>query len=495
MTPSFKTPRARVGEPPIFEKGAPGRVGVSLPAEDVGDVPLDLPPALLRKVPPLLPEVTEPEVVRHYTRLSQLNASIDTHMYPLGSCTMKYNPRLNERVARMPGFALAHPLAPEGLQRGLLQILCELGLWLQHVTGLDAVTLQPAAGAHGELTGVMMIRAALKDRGDARRKILVPDSAHGTNPATGALNGYEIVPIKTGPEGHVKVEAVRAVMAQDVAAIMMTNPNTLGVFERDIKQIADVVHQGGGLVYMDGANLNALLGVATVADFGVDVVHVNLHKTFSTPHGGGGPGAGPVLCVQALAPYLPTPVVVGPPEAARFDHDRPKSIGKVKSFYGNFGMLLRAHCYINELGAAGVMQVGRDAIVSANYVRAALKGVFELAFDAPTMHEAVFTDKRQKEHGVSTLDVAKRLIDLGFHPPTIYFPLIAPGALMIEPTESEPKETLDEFVAALKQIDREAQETPELVKNAPTLAPARRFDEALAARKPVLRYRRQGSGT
>jgi glycine dehydrogenase subunit 2 len=490
MSPLWKVGGERIGEPPIFEKGAPGRIGVSLPELDVGDIELDLPRELLRETPPMLPEVTEPEVVRHYTRLSQLNASIDTTMYPLGSCTMKYNPRLNERVARMWGFALAHPMHPESMHKGVLQVMAELAAWLKHCTGMDAITLQPAAGAHGELTGVMMIRAALKDRGNARKKILVPDSAHGTNPATSALNGYEVVPLKTGPEGYVRVEAVQAAMGPDVAAIMMTNPNTLGVFERDIKAIADVVHKQGGLVYMDGANLNALLGWAKVADFGVDVVHINLHKTFATPHGGGGPGAGPVACVKALEPFLPRPVVVGRPEAARLDDRRPKSIGKVKSYHGNFAMLLRAHCYMNELGAPGLSRIGRDAILAANYVRTSLKGVFELAYEAPTLHEAVFTDKLQKERGVTTLDVAKRLIDKGFHPPTVYFPLIAPGALMIEPTETEPIETLDAFVMALKEIDRETRESPELVKNAPARAPARRFDEALAARKPVLRYRK-----
>ena len=490
MTPLWKTAGERIGEPPIFEKGAPGRIGVTLPELDIGEVKIDLSAELLREAPPLLPEVTEPEVVRHYTRLSQLNASIDTHMYPLGSCTMKYNPRLTEQVARMSGFALAHPLHPETMSQGVLTVMAELAEWLKHVTGMDAVTLQPAAGAHGELTGMMMVRAALKDRGDARSKVLVPDSAHGTNPASSALNGYEVVPLKTGPEGYVKVEAVRAAMGPDVAAIMMTNPNTLGVFERDIKAIADVVHKGGGLVYMDGANLNALLGWAAVADFGVDVVHINLHKTFATPHGGGGPGAGPVACVTALEPFLPKPVVVGAPGSARLDYNRPKSIGKVKSFHGNFGMLLRAHCYMHELGAPGLSRVGRDAILSANYIRACLKGTYELAFEAPTLHEAVFTDKLQKERGVTTLDVAKRLIDKGFHPPTIYFPLIAPGALMIEPTETEPIEMLDEFVAALVDIDRESKETPELVKNAPSRAPAKRFDEAGAARKPVLRYKK-----
>jgi len=490
MTPLWKPSDERVGEPPIFAKGAPGRIGVALPDMDIDEGTLDLPEELLRAEPPMLPEVSEPEVVRHFTRLSQLNASIDTMMYPLGSCTMKYNPRFGERVARLCGFAAAHPLEPEELHGGILRILAELRDWLRHVTGLTGVSLQPAAGAHGELCGLMMIRAALVDRGDARKKVLVPDSAHGTNPATSALNGYAVVSLETGPEGYVRLDAVKEKMADDVAAIMMTNPNTLGVFERDIRAIADVVHEGGGLVYLDGANMNALLGVAKVADMGVDVMHINLHKTFATPHGGGGPGAGPVACSDTLVPFLPRPVIDGPPENARLDWDRPKSIGKLRSFHGNFGMLLRAHSYMSEMGAEGLQRIGPDAILAANYVRSQLEGTFELAFDAATMHESVFTDKRQKERGISTMDIAKRLIDYGFHPPTVYFPLIAPGALMIEPTESETKESLDEFISAMKAIDRETVDDPELVKNAPHDAPARRFDEAAAARKPVLRYRK-----
>ena len=490
MSPMWKPAEGRIGEPPIFEKGSPGRRGVALPALDIDDLPLELPDAMLRQTPPLLPEVSEPEVVRHFTRLSQLNASIDTMMYPLGSCTMKYNPRVGEKVARMCGFASVHPLDPPALHRGVLRIMAELGDLLKHITGLAGVSLQPAAGAHGELCGLMMIRAALLDRGDPRKKVLVPDSAHGTNPASSALNGYSVVPLKTGPEGHVRLDAVAAAMTEDVAAIMMTNPNTLGIFEKDIRAIADLVHQRGGLVYLDGANMNALLGIAPVSEMGVDVVHINLHKTFSTPHGGGGPGAGPVACSEILEPFLPRPVVTGTPQEAYLDFDRPKSIGKMRSFYGNFGMLLRAHSYIHEMGAEGLRASGRDAIVAANYVRARLRGTYELAFDAPTMHEAVFTDKKQKERGVTTMDVAKRLIDYGFHPPTVYFPLIAPGALMIEPTESEPKEMLDSFVEAMLAINQESIDDPEKVKAAPHTAPARRFDEAAAARKPVLRYRK-----
>ncbi len=484
----WRAAKGRVGEPPIFAKGATGRVGVALPALDVPEEPLGIDAALLRTQAPELPEVSEPEVVRHYTRLSQLNASIDTMMYPLGSCTMKYNPRVGERAARL--FAHAHPLDPDLLHAGLRRILAELRDLLLHITGLSAASLQPAAGAHGELCGLMMIRAALKERGNPRRKVLVPDSAHGTNPATSALNGYEVVPLKTGAEGFVRAESVREVMGPEVAAIMMTNPNTLGVFERDIRAISEVVHAGGGFVYLDGANLNALLGITRVADLGVDVVHINLHKTFTTPHGGGGPGAGPVACVQALEPFLPRPVLVGPPASARFDYNRPKSIGKLRSFYGNAGMLVRAHSYISEMGAAGLSRVGHDAILAANYLRAKLKDIYELAYQAPSLHEVVFTDKKQKGRGVTTLDIAKRLTDFGFHPPTVYFPLIAPGALMVEPTETEPREALDAFVAAMRSIDDESQSSPDTVKQAPHLAPARRFDEAAAARKPVLRWRR-----
>jgi glycine dehydrogenase subunit 2 len=492
VSPLWKPPEGRIGEAPIFEKGAPGRRGVSLPALDIEEQPLDLDEALLRSAPPMLPEVTEPEVVRHYTRLSQLNASIDTHMYPLGSCTMKYNPRVAEKVARLPGFAGTHPLDPEKLHAGIMVVMAELRDWLLHITGLSGITLQPAAGAHGELCGLMMIRAALADRGDARKKVLVPDSAHGTNPATSALNGYQTVQLQTGPGGYVPLEAVEEAMGPDVAAIMMTNPNTLGVFEQEIERIAAVVHDGGGFVYLDGANLNALVGIANVAAMGVDVVHINLHKTFSTPHGGGGPGAGPVACSAALEPFLPRPVLVGRSGEATFDHDRPKSIGKMRSFHGNFGMLLRAHAFVSEMGVEGLSRIGPDAVLAANYVRARLEETYAVAYDVPSMHEVVLTDKNQKERGVTTLDIAKRLIDYGFHPPTVYFPLIAPGALMIEPTESEPLEMLDAFVGAMLEIDRESREEPDTVRSAPHRAPARRFDEATAARKPVLRYRREG---
>jgi len=401
---------------------------------------------------------------------------------------MKYNPRSGEKAARMGSFAYGHPLEPVEFHQANLRIMLELGGYLAKITGLDAVSLQPAAGAQGELCGLMMIRAALTKRGDPRKVVLVPDSAHGTNPATSTLNGYKVKPIKSGPEGYVQAEAVREAMDEDVACIMITNPNTLGIFEAEIQEICDIVHEGGGFVYMDGANLNALLGVAQPASFGIDVMHINLHKTFSTPHGGGGPGSGPVACVAELEPFLPSPVVVGTPEEPRLDYDRPESIGKLRSFHGNFGMIIRAHCFISEHGAEGLKRIGPDAILSANYLRARLKDYYNVAYDTPSMHEVVFNDEKQKEKGATTLDVAKRLIDFGFHPPTIYFPLVVPGALMAEPTETEPLEELNRFIVAMRAVDQEISDHPEELKQAPRTAPARRFDEATAARKPRLRY-------
>ncbi len=485
----WRSLKGRVGEAPLFEKGAPGRKGYVLPELDFEPMAdLGLPDEILRKDDPMLPEVTEFEVVRHFTRLSQLNAAIDTMMYPLGSCTMKYNPRSCEKAARIGSFAYGHPLEPEEFHQANLRVMLELGNYLTKITGLDAVTLQPAAGAHGELCGLMMIRAALTARGDARKVVLVPDSAHGTNPATSALNGYQVKSIVSGPDGYVKAESVREAMNEDVACIMITNPNTLGIFETEIREICDIVHEGGGFVYMDGANLNALLGVAQPAGFGIDVMHINLHKTFSTPHGGGGPGAGPVACVAELEPFLPSPVVVGTPQEPRLDYDRPHSIGKLRSFHGNFGMVIRAHCFISEHGVEGLMRIGRDAILSANYLRARLKEFYKVAYETPSMHEVVFNDEKQKANGASTLDIAKRLIDFGFHPPTVYFPLVVPGALMVEPTETEPLEELNRFVVAMRAVDQEIQDSREDFKDAPRTAPARRFDEATAARKPRLRY-------
>ncbi|MFZ1987053.1 MAG: aminomethyl-transferring glycine dehydrogenase subunit GcvPB, partial [Desulfatitalea sp.] len=421
----------------------------------------------------------------HYTRLSQWNLSVDSSMYPLGSCTMKYNPKTNERQAALPGIAGAHPLLPEALSQGLLRLIFDLERWLAEITGLDAVSLQPAAGAQGELTGMLIFYAHHSAQGRPRTKILIPDTAHGTNPASAALCGFTAVAVPSGPQGIIEPQTVAALMDADTAGIMVTNPNTLGLFESNIRQVAQIVHAKGGLVYADGANMNAVLGMVDMAAMGVDVLHLNLHKTFSTPHGGGGPGAGPVCVTQALAPYLPVPRVVQQDGRLAWSSDFPGSVGRLHAFYGNFGILARAYSYILSLGAE-LVQVSRLAVLNANYIKAGLKDYFHLPFDRPCMHECVFTDKRQLAHKVSALDIAKRLIDYGFHPPTIYFPLVVSGALMIEPTESESKETLDRFIAAMQAIAREAESDPELLHQAPRHAKVRRLDEVQAARKPCL---------
>jgi len=486
---------------PIFEQGAPGRSGASLP-------PLDVPAVDATKLygaaartdgGPSLPEVSEVEVTRHYTRLSRWNYAIDIGLYPLGSCTMKYNPKVNERVARMPGFAGLHPAQPESTVEGALELMWGLERTLCEIGGFARVTLQPAAGAQGELCGVMMIRAYHADKGRRPSKVLIPDSAHGTNPASVALNGMETVSLKTGADGLVSVEAVKAACAahkDDVAAIMITNPSTLGLFEEQLGEIADVVHEAGGLVYMDGANLNALLGKVRPGEAGVDVMHINLHKTFTTPHGGGGPGSGVVGVVSRLEPYLPTPTVEKMGEKYRLEYNRPKSIGRLRSFFGNFGMFVRAYTYIRELGGPGLTLATEMAVLNANYIRAKLADAYSLAYDKPSMHEVVFTDKKLKrDTGVQTLDVAKRLMDFGYHPPTIYFPLPAvtggAGALMIEPTETETPETLDAFCDAMRAIADEAKENPEIAKNAPHGTALRRLDETRAARTPKLRWTRE----
>ncbi|HWP34087.1 MAG TPA: aminomethyl-transferring glycine dehydrogenase subunit GcvPB [Thermodesulfobacteriota bacterium] len=476
----------------IFERSAPGREGASLPALDVpeADPAARIPAALLREPAAGvegLPEVSEVDVVRHFTRLSQWNFAIDLGLYPLGSCTMKYNPKLNEEAARLPGFATLHPYLPEELVQGALELMWRLERALAEITGMAAVTLQPAAGAHGELAGVMMIRAYHEAQGRPRRKVLIPDSAHGTNPASSAIAGYEVVPLRSGPRGVVEPEAVAAAMDDDVAALMLTNPNTLGLFEEHILEIAELVHGKGGLLYLDGANLNALMGIAKPGDMGVDVIQLNLHKTFSTPHGGGGPGAGPVGVSAPLVPFLPVPVVVKDGERFRLDTDRPRSIGRVRAYYGNFLTLVRAYAYICTMGGEGLAEASRTAILHANYLRARLRDLYDLPFDRPCMHEVVFTDKWQKSrYGVTTLDIAKRLIDYGFHPPTIYFPLVVAGALMIEPTETESKASLDGFVEAMRRIAEEAAREPETVKRAPHTARLRRLNETRAAREPRL---------
>ncbi|HEX7406094.1 MAG TPA: aminomethyl-transferring glycine dehydrogenase subunit GcvPB [Candidatus Binatia bacterium] len=474
-------------EPLIFQRSRPDRRGFDL-AGNGADPAAFLPADLIRGPIEGFPEVSEPEVLRHFLRLSQWNLGAATTFYPLGSCTMKYNPVANEVVARLPGFAGLHPLAPDDAAQGALELISELESLLAEISGMAAVSLQPAAGAQGELTGMKMIRAYHVDRGRPRSKVIIPASAHGTNPASATLCGYSTVQIERSRDGLLDVAAVRQVMDEDVAALMITNPNTLGLFERDIMQVAQTVHERGGLVYLDGANLNALMGVAKPAHMGADVLQFNLHKTFSTPHGGGGPGAGPVGVVEALVPYLPTPRLVREGGQLRWSEQFPKSIGRVRSFYGNFGMLVRAFAYILAMGGDGLTEATRMAVLSANYIRRRLQGAYQIAYPGVCMHECVFTDKGFEASGVKTLDIAKRLLDYGFHAPTIYFPLVVSGAIMIEPTETESKETLDEFIAAMLTIAREARENPDLVRNAPTLTPVGRLDEARAARRPVLRW-------
>jgi glycine dehydrogenase subunit 2 len=415
---------------------------------------------------------------------------VDYGMYPLGSCTMKYNARVNETVARLDGLAKAHPYQPERISQGALRILKALSDQLIEICGMDAITLQPAAGAHGEMTGILLVRAYLESQGNARKKILIPDSAHGTNPATAAICGYQVENLKSNERGMVDIPSLVAQMNEDVAALMLTNPNTLGVFEQEIHKIADILHDKGGLLYMDGANMNALVGKVRPGDFGVDVMHLNLHKTFSTPHGGGGPGSGPVACKKILEPFLPVPVVVEKSDGTLgFEYNRPQAIGRVRMFFGNFGMHVRALAYIMANGPDGLRQTTEDAVLNANYLRKKLEGVYELPYTTPTMHETVFSDKKQTKNGIKTGDIAKRLIDYGFHPYTVSFPLIVHGALMIEPTESESKEELDLFVDAMKSIAEEAEREPETILNAPHTTRVSRLDEVTAARKPVLRWK------
>jgi glycine dehydrogenase subunit 2 len=476
----------------MFEESRPGRRAYSLPAQDVPSTPVEgnVPAGLVRDEIAGFPELSEIGVVRHFTRLSTWNYGVDTGMYPLGSCTMKYNPKVNETAARLRGFAELHPLAPDAVSQGALALMHALAGMLAEITGLPSVTLQPAAGAHGELTGMMMIRKHLETRdGNPRKVVLIPDSAHGTNPASAHFCGYEVREIKSCERGNLSVGALAEAMTEDVAALMLTNPNTLGMFEEEICEVARIVHAKGGLVYCDGANMNALIGRARPGDFGMDIMHLNLHKTFSTPHGGGGPGSGPVVAIKEMEPHLPTPVVRATREGMRLDYDRPLSIGRVKAFQGNFGMMVRAYAYLRALGPAGVRATSENAVLNANYVRARLRGTYEVPYDRVNMHEVIFSDHKQNEFGVTTLDIAKRLIDLGFHPPTIYFPLIVHGALMVEPTESETLAELDRFVEAMLQIAEEARSEPDLLHKAPTTTRRSRFDEAAAARKPVLRWK------
>ncbi len=474
----------------IFEQGTKGRTGASLPDLDVPHVDAAKAfGALHRSEGPALPEVSEPEAFRHFVRLSNQNFAIDKGLYPLGSCTMKYNPKVNEWVARLPGFARLHPYAPDEMVQGALELMFRLERGLAEVCGMHRVTLHPAAGAQGELAGLMMIRAYHASKGRNPKKVLIPDTAHGTNPASCALNGLTAVPFPTGTNGVVAAEAVAPFIDDDTAAVMMTNPNTVGLFETHIAQIAAMVHEKGGLVYGDGANLNAIMGRARPGDLGIDVMQFNLHKTFTTPHGGGGPGCGPVGYKELLAPFAPVPVVEKRDDGSYFlDHNRAQSVGRLRSFHGNFGMMVRAYTYLREMGAEGLKGASDLAVLNANYLRACLAEDWHVAFDRTCMHEVVISDKNLKDTGVTTMDVAKRLIDHGFHPPTVYFPLLVKGAMLVEPTETETKQSLDMFVKSMKEIKEEAERDPETVKGAPHLTRLRRLDETRAARNPVLRW-------
>ena len=483
--------------PLIFELSVPGRVGYSIsecdvPSKDIEDL---IPEQFIRKEPPRLPEVSEVDAVRHFVSLSRLNHGVDNGFYPLGSCTMKYNPKINEDLAALEGFSSVHPYQPEETVQGCLELLYKTGEFLAEITGMAKMSLQPAAGAHGELTGLMIIKAYHAHNGETwRRKIIVPDSAHGTNPASAAFTGFEVVQIKSNEKGGVDLEDLKSVMGNDVAGLMLTNPNTLGLFDENIKEIADIVHNAGGLLYYDGANANAILGIARPGDMGFDIVHLNLHKTFSTPHGGGGPGAGPIGVVEKLVPFLPRPIIEQKGDKYYFNYDLPLSIGRVKSFYGNFSVIVKTYAYILSMGPEGLKRVSENAVLNANYVMNKLKEYFDLPFNQRCMHEFVLSAQKQKEAGVSALDIAKRLLDYGIHPPTVYFPLIVKEALMIEPTETESKETLDEFIDIMINIIKEAESNPDTVKSAPHNTPVARLDEVKAARNLILRYEFNGEG-
>ena len=478
-------------EPLLFEMSSPGKAGYQLPELDVPAVDAAEALGAVNVRPEIedFPEVSEVEAIRHFTRLSTWNYAIDLGMYPLGSCTMKYNPRVNERVAGIQGLAWLHPYQPQQLAQGAMEVMARLEAALAEITGMDAVTLEPAAGAHGEMTGILLVRAALESRGAARRKILIPDSAHGTNPATAAIAGYKVENIRSNGRGMIDVESLAATVDQDVAALMITNPNTLGVFERNIQRIAEILHAKGALLYMDGANMNALAGITRPGESGVDVMHLNLHKTFSTPHGGGGPGSGPVAVKAEIEPFLPAPRLARMGGQWRFDNNRPRSIGRVRAFYGNFGVMVRALAYIMAHGGEGLRRATMDAVLNANYIRKKLEDVYELPYKTASMHEVVFSDKQQAALGVKTGEIAKRLIDYGFHPYTVSFPMIVHGALMIEPTESESLEELDLFIEAMRSIAKEVDETPDLVRTAPHSTRVSRLDEVQAARKPILRWK------
>lgn len=476
----------------IFEMSRQGRKAYALPKCDVPEEEMSqmIPEDYLRTVSPELPEVSELDAVRHFTQLSQRNHGVDSGFYPLGSCTMKYNPKVNEAVSRMDGFTKIHPYQPEETVQGSLELMYRMDRMLAEITGMERVTLQPAAGAHGEMTGLMIIKAYHNQRGDTKRtKMVIPDAAHGTNPASAAIAGFDVIEVKSNERGGVDLEALKGIMSDEIAGLMLTNPNTLGLFEENIQEIADIIHKAGGLLYYDGANANAIMGISRPGDMGFDVVHVNLHKTFSTPHGGGGPGSGPVGVKKDLVPFLPKPVVECKDGKYYLDYDRPLSIGKIKAFYGNFNVVVKAYAYIMSMGGEGLRQVSEAAVLNANYIGAKIKDMYLLPFDRICMHECVFSGQNQKNKGVSTLDIAKRLLDFGYHPPTIYFPLIVHEALMIEPTESESKETLDEFINVLCQIASEVDTDPESVRMAPHNTVVARLDEAAAARNPVVRWK------
>jgi glycine dehydrogenase subunit 2 len=485
-----------IEEPLIFEQSTPGRCGVDWEKPEPYEDRLG---GLRRKGAIGLPDIAEPTVIRHYTRLSQKNVGIDTVFYPLGSCTMKYNPRLNEKTARLPGLSQAHPFQPVSTVQGALELMDQCAHWLKTLTGMPAVAMSPAAGAHGEFCGLMAIRAAIAARGEKRLKILVPESAHGTNPASAAICGFSVESIPANDRGRVDLAALKAKLGPDVAAVMVTNPNTCGLFEDEVLEIADAVHQAGGYFYCDGANYNAIVGRVRIADLGVDAMHINLHKTFSTPHGGGGPGAGPTVLSEALAPFAPVPYVVHDEKGFRLvEHVQEsdgKPCGRLKGFHGQFGVMVRALSYMMALGADGLKQCAEDAVLNANYLLAQLKDELTPSFDGPCMHEALFDDRFLKDTGVTTLDFAKALIDEGFHPMTMYFPLVVHGALLMEPTETESKATLDKFVASVKGLARQAKQTnsADAFKAAPIHAPRRRLDETAAARTPVLRWKEQAA--
>lgn len=475
----------------IFEMSKPGRMALDLPPCDVPcrDMDAIIPSRFLREAPAQLPEISQLDLMRHYTALANRNFGVDSGFYPLGSCTMKYNPKVNEDVVRYAGFKAIHPQQDAKTIQGALELLYTMERYLVEISGMAAVTLQPVAGSHGELTGLKIIRAYHRSRGESRTKVIVPDSAHGTNPASATVCGLDTVEIKSHEDGSIDLNALRRAVGPDTAALMLTNPSTLGLFEYQIEEIAKIVHDAGGLLYYDGANTNAIMGIVRPGDMGFDVVHFNLHKTFSTPHGGGGPGSGPVGVKQELAPFLPVPVVAFNGKEFVLEEDRPQSIGKVHSYYGNFSIIVRAYAYIRAMGPEGLKQASEDAVLNANYCLSQLKEEYYTPFERFCMHECVITAKKQKPFGIKTLDIAKRLLDYGYHPPTIYFPLIVEEAMMIEPTETESKETLDQFIQAMKRIAQEAKENPDIVRHAPQHTVVRRLDEAGAARKPVVKWK------